>query len=312
MKIKQIFSIYIIVLYISGCGLENNSENEEYNVQLESRLETNKRTTGIHWLTKWPRIGECSKTEDKDRLYNDEKLKKWQDEMSNNGWYEKNKFGNSEVAGKDFVEDKYSSSLNGLDKYYFDNVRAAAISTHGSLTYNYYWRGSLTKNIQNYGCRIKSEHMRLGESTDSLYGEFPGSLDFFHNLACYSATRGAVYQSWSRAFQGIHFITGFDKISYSSWWNNDDLEDFAYWAHDHWFYEADEMSYVWLDQMLHWNWYGIDDDTCPVVVTVDIDNTRSYERMYNEKYKSNWSDVARNKWKHMRTRYWKSCKPEPN
>ena len=151
--------------------------------------------------------------------------------------------------------------------------------------------------------------MRLGEPSGGQFGYNPGKLDFLHIISCNSANKGKRFNHWKKAFQGAHFITGFDNVSMGSWWNNDDLEDFAYWAHDHWFWDADEMSYEWLDQMLHWNWIG-GDDTCPVAMTVGRDLDDARHRLYNEKYKNNnMRDLRYNDWYSFRSRYWSKCNP---
>ena len=299
-----------IMLGFTGCDVQTKDPVELKVSKTTQSINTGPRNTGSHWITEWPTSGTCSMPEGSNRWWNDEKVKYWQDEMKEYGWSQENRFGNNSVWGKDFVEDQLSSSLKGSDHKYFDDVKAALLTTHGKLDGSNNWTGKLKINNDGYGCYIKSKDMRLGEPTGGKYGANPGNLDFFHNLACWGVTKSVAKQTWKEAFQGVHFITGYDKISMSSWYNNDDLEDFAYWTHDHWFNDAEEMSYEWLDQLLHWNWPGGNDDTCPVVITVDKDYTKAKDRMYKEKYKSNWEDVPRYKWKNFRKRSWSNCYPK--
>ena len=300
----------IIIFGFSGCDTNPEDPNKIETSKSSHSLNSGPRNTGIHWLTMWPTSGTCSMKKGSNRSYNDEKVKYWQDEMKEYGWSKENNFGNSLVFGQDFVEDEYPTTQPGWDDVYFDDAKAALLATHGGLDSLNNWRGSLNTDHNGYGCKIQSKHMRLGEPTGGKYGTNPGNLDFFHNLACWSVTKSVAKQTWKEAFQGIHFITGYDKISFSSWWNNDDLEDFAYWAHDHWFNNAEEMSYEWLDQLTHWNWPGGNDDTCPVVITVDQNYNKAKDRMYKEKYKSNWDDVPRNDWHSFRKRSWSNCYPK--
>ena len=313
-KWKKDLSLMIMssLLFFSTIGCSDAKISPEFETKIQNKeisLSSNPRNTGIHWVNNWPTTGECSMKKGSNIPYSDDTAKYWQDEMREYGWSKENSFGDDSVWGKDFVEDQFSSTLTGSDHRYFDDARAALLNTHGGLDYAYNWEGSLRTNHDGYGCDIKSKHMRLGEPAGGKYGNNPGRLDFFHNLGCWSATRGYTKRTWGDVFQGIHFITGYDKISWDSWWNNDDLEDFAYWAHDHWFSNADEMSYVWIDQLLHWNSVGEDDDACPVAITVDENTTMARKRLYGEKYKSNWSDIPKSKWTSTRTRYWSNCVP---
>ena len=319
LNLSILLILTLVTFVVNSCG---QVENTEPDIEVVEESLSTKRDTSIHWITNWPGTGNLCKHYQNQQgdivapiEYFDEMSKYWQNQMKSEGWRKNKNYGNDNVWSSDFIEDELISG--GKDHKYFDVSQAAVITTHGGAD-DHTWYGALRKDTDGFGCYITSENMRLGEPAGGIYGKNPGKLDFMHLVSCNSANENKRFNHWENAFQGIHFITGFNNVTRVSWWNNDDLEEFAYWAHDQRFsrwigggtwWKANEMSYEWLDNMLHWNWIG-DDDTCPVAMTVGKDKNDALKRLYNEKYKNNnFTDLKYSDWYAFYSRYWKYCTP---
>ncbi len=239
----------------------------------------------MYAVTDW--IGECPAN---DVGYWDDMVSFWYNEITDHGWYSKDRKWVDGDLDRDPFCDPDTGLTNCNDGAYLDDGDAVMLAMHGSDSGDH-WRGSLRKNggASVSDCRIDGAN--AAADTDELYA---GDVDteFLHFSSCNSMDDDNLPYTW-QMFEDpvdspgngrrLHQATGFHGFMWIGGCCDDQYEDFADDAF------SVSIKDAWMDNMYV---TGINGSAtqCPVAYAVGTNRTDCFNRIDTERYNNQFGD----------------------